>query len=142
VEPVAALRELAVFYHPELAGRIFAGELPDLLPETGIERYDAILLSAVIMHIPDAELPGAAAAIRARLALSGTLLISFSVGRGDVAAGAERDAAGRLMLVRPAGRIRLLFERLGFSAVGEWESADGLGRPDVSWQTLCFRYDG
>ena len=73
VEPVAALRELAVSYHPELAGRVFAGELPGLLPATGIERYDAILLSAVIMHIPDAELPDAAAAIRDRLVPGGTL---------------------------------------------------------------------
>ena len=113
-----------------------------MLPETGIECYDAILLSAVIMHIPEAELPDVAAAIRDRLVPGGTLLVSFTVGRGDVAAGAERDAAGRLMLVRPAGRIRLLFERLGFSVVGEWESADGLGRPDVSWQTVCFRHDG
>ena len=55
LEPVDQLRAAAVARHPELAGRIVA--LPaEAHAEANPAAYDGILLSAVLMHIPDSEL--------------------------------------------------------------------------------------
>jgi len=56
VEPSAGLRQQALAAHPELSGRVHDGFLPGGLPRQLQEKYDGILLSAVIMHIPDATL--------------------------------------------------------------------------------------
>jgi hypothetical protein len=47
---------------------------------------------------------------------------------------------GRLMILRPASRIKLLFERLGFEVTGTWESVDALGREGFRWVTIVFSY--
>jgi hypothetical protein len=67
VEPSAALRERALANHPELEGRLFHGFLPVGLPPDIRPTYDGTLLSAIIMHIPDAELFDAAFQIPERL---------------------------------------------------------------------------
>lgn len=142
VEPSSGLRERAAALHPELAGRIFDGALPDGLPAQVAGPYDGILVSAVLMHIADADLFDAAFAIRERLKAGGKLLVSIPIHRGDVLPRGDRDAAGRLMIMRSPARLKLLFERLGFALESEWSSADSLGRPDVAWATLYFRYNG
>jgi two-component system sensor histidine kinase YesM len=73
---------------------------------------DGVVLSAVIMHIPDSKLFDTALAVRARLKDGGRLVLSTALERGDAQAGADRDASGRLMILRPASQVRLLFERL------------------------------
>jgi SAM-dependent methyltransferase len=138
VEPSAALRECALADHPELEGRLFHGFLPGGLPPDIRPTYDGILLSAVIMHIPDAELFDTAFQLRERLGRGGRLLLSMPIERSDVAPGDERDRLGRLMILRPVAQVKLLFERLGFSLDHEWTSGDGEGR-DVLWATLVFR---
>jgi hypothetical protein len=94
------------------------------------------------MHIPDEELFQSAYQIRELLKVGGTLSVSFPVKRGGISAEDGRDSAGRLMRIRPASRIRLLFERLGFELSGSWESNDSLGRPDIRWTTLVLTYRG
>jgi SAM-dependent methyltransferase len=138
VEPSAALRERALANHPELEGRLFHGFLPGGLPTDIRSTYDGILLSAVIMHIPNAELFDAAFQLRERLGRGGRLLLSMPIERNDVSPGDERDKRGRLMILRSVAQVRLLFERLGFSLDSEWTSADGEGR-DILWATLVFR---
>ncbi len=64
------------------------------------------------------------------------------VARGHDSAGEGRDTRGRFMILRPASRVRLLFERLGFVLQSEWNSADAASRPDVSWTSLLFRCSG
>ncbi len=54
VEPSAGMRQQALAEHPELSGKVHDGFLPGGLPRQLREKYDGILLSAVIMHIPDA----------------------------------------------------------------------------------------
>jgi hypothetical protein len=44
---------------------------------------------------------------------------------------------GRVMILRPAAEVKLLFERLGFSPDHEWTSSGGEGR-DILWATLVF----
>jgi hypothetical protein len=90
------------------------------------------------MHIPDSELFDAGLAVRERLKDGGKLLLSTPIERGDTPAGSDRDEAGRLMILRPAAQVRLLFERLGFMLKSEWTSADAAGRSDVLWVTMHF----
>jgi SAM-dependent methyltransferase len=140
VEPSAGLRHRAAVLHPELSGRLFEGELPADLPPPLAGPYDGVVLSAVIMHIPDSELFDAALAVRDRLKDGGKLLLSTPLERGDTPAGSDRDESGRLMILRPASQVRLLFERLGFILKSEWTSGDAAGRSDVLWVTMHFQY--
>jgi len=140
VEPSAGLRHRAAALHPELSGRLFEGKLPSDLPPSVAGPYDGVILSAVIMHIPDAELFDAALAVSERLKDGGKLLLSTPLERGDTPAGSDRDESGRLMILRPASQVRLLFERLGFVLKSEWTSADAAGRSDVLWVTMHFQY--
>ncbi len=140
VEPSAGLRHRAAVLHPELSGRLFEGALPDGLPPPVTGPYDGVVLSAVILHIPDSELFDAALAVRERLKDGGKLLLSTPLERGDTPAGSDRDESGRLMNLRPAAQVRLLFERLGFVLTNEWTSADAAGRSDVLWVTMHFQY--
>ena len=140
VEPSEALRSRCAALHPELAGRVHEGQLPGPLPAEASGRFDGVLLSAVLMHVPESEIFESALAIRERLKDDGSLLISIPVQRDDVSRGTERDAFGRLMVVRPATRVRLLFERLGFQTKSEWTTADYAGRAGVLWATMHFVY--
>jgi SAM-dependent methyltransferase len=140
VEPADAMRGRAAALHPELAARLLAGELPDSLPAKADGPFDGILLCAVLMHIPENELFDTALALRERLKDGGSLLLSTAVQRDDLPPNADRDAAGRLMLIRPASRVRLLFERLGFQLMSEWATSDAAGRAGVLWSTMHFTY--
>lgn len=142
VEPSARLRQHALARHPGLSGRIFDGALPDRLPVETDGPYDGILVSAVLMHIPDAQLFDSAYRIRERLAPFGSLLVSIPVQRNDVAPGEARDTSGRLMILRSPAQVTLLFERLGFTLESQWRSSDALGRPGTLWQTTHFRLSG
>jgi hypothetical protein len=144
LEASEALLQKAIEEHPELRGRLFSGSLPAAVPrdQIPVPHFDGLLLSAVIMHIPDEELFQSAYQIRELLKVGGTLSVSFPVKRGGISAEDGRDSAGRLMRIRPASRIRLLFERLGFELSGSWESNDSLGRTDIRWTTLVLTYRG
>jgi SAM-dependent methyltransferase len=138
IEPSESMRNAAVAAHPDLSARLFAGNVPGGLPSTLPGPWDAIMLSAVIMHIPDAELFDVALELREQLAVGGKLLVSAPETRPDVSPGASRDNRGRLMIVRSPTQLRLLFERLGFELENQWTSADSTGRPFL-WTTLLFR---
>ena len=140
VEAAEALLWNARELHPELRDRLYHGSLPEGLPELPVNKFGGILMSAVLMHLPDEELFRSALRIRELLNLSGKLVLSVPVERPDITNG--RDTDGRLMLIRPVSRIRLLFERFGFEQTGTWESNDALGRPGIRWATLVFTYRG
>jgi SAM-dependent methyltransferase/SOS-response transcriptional repressor LexA len=104
------------------------------------ERFDAVVALAVVMHIPDQDLFEFAFQVRDLLEKGGTFIVSVSTGRTGLDA-AGRDGHGRLFNERPAGELRLLFERLGFRFVAQHDAEDGLGRPEVRWFTLVFRLE-
>ena len=142
VEPSPEMRKCALAAHPELEGKLFEGSLPRGMPGSIAGKYDGIILSAVLMHIPDPDLFDTAFVVRDLLVDGGKLLVSIPVERSDVPAQQDRDKFGRLMIIRSSAQIRLLFERLGFTTESEWNSADALGRDDIFWATLFFRYSG
>lgn len=133
IEPVAAFREAAVTAHPELAGRIEDGALPQTGPAFG-GGFDGVMCTAVLMHLQDTDLLDAALAIRRLLKPRGRLLLSIPASRSDVRDD-HRDEGGRLFSPYTADEISLLFERLGFAPIGRWDTEDVLKRSGTSWRS-------
>ena len=50
----------------------------------------------------------------------------------------ERDAHGRLFKTYPPGFLRLMFERLGFSLMDQWDNTDTMGRQGVQWVSMTL----
>ena len=136
VEPVDALRAQAFRLHPELAGRIAAGALPAVGAPFG-GNFDGVLCSAVLMHLPQAELFDAAFALRSLLRPHGRLLVSVPLSRGETLQH-DRDANGRLFTPLVPEALQLLFERIGLQLLGRWDSGDALQRDGTRWSTLLF----
>lgn len=136
IEPTSGLRASAVAAHPELTGRIEAGSLPDIGAPFG-GRFDGVLCSAVLMHVPDSQLFDSALAIRKLLKLHGRLLLSLPMTRGESLVD-DRDANGRLFQSYSPEEITLLFERIGFQLIGRWDTEDSLARTGTSWYTLLL----
>ncbi|HEY5307763.1 MAG TPA: class I SAM-dependent methyltransferase, partial [Casimicrobiaceae bacterium] len=136
IEPVAELVEIAVRSHPELQGRLASGSLPDLGTPFG-GGFDGIVCSAVLMHVPQADLFDTAFALRASLKPHGRLLVSLPLARDDIQAD-DRDANGRLFKTYAPEYLQLLFERIGFQMIGRWDGGDALGRAGMRWYTLLF----
>src|SRR6056297_2698656 len=159
IEPVEEFSKLACNSHPELEERIFSGSLPEDVPELPVDKYDGILVSAVLMHISEGRLFDAAYKIRSLMKIGGVLLVSVPIERDDLVqfsavlnddqngstghiTGETRDTKGRLMNIRPEARIRILFERLGFDTESRYYSEDRLMRSGIRWVSIVFRYRG
>jgi SAM-dependent methyltransferase len=140
VEPSREMRARALAAHPELTGRLFGGALPRELPAAVSGKYDGIILSAVLMHVPDEDLFDFASSVRDLVRENGKLLILIPTERADVAADRDRDAYGRLMVLRSAAQVRLLFERLGFTMEQESHPPDRAGREGTLWTTLILGF--
>ena len=139
VDATAELVEWAQQAHPTLAERVQQGALPDLgMPFHG--EFDGVLCSAVLMHIDTADLLNAALSIKSCLKVNGRLLVSIPTHRAD-ADDQERDAHGRLFKSYSPGYLRLIFERLGFTLIDQWENEDAMKRRGVDWVTIDFRND-
>lgn len=136
VEPVDALRAEAVRLHPELATRVCGGALPNVDTPFG-DAFDGILCSAVLMHLPEADLFDTAFTLRRLLRPHGRLLISLPLARGDVPSG-DRAPDGRLFKTYTPDYLQLLLERVGFHQIGRWHTGDALGRAGTAWYVLLL----
>ncbi len=131
------LVELAQQLHPELRGKVVHGLLPDFeVPFGGA--FDGVVCCAVLMHIDSTELFSAALAIKRCLKVNGRLLISVPSQRADAGA-SERDSNGRLFKTYAPGFLQLIFERLGFSLINQWENPDAMKRQGIEWVSLLFQ---
>ena len=136
VEPCQELIDLALKYHPELSGKLFQGSLPDLDDKFN-EKFNGILCSAVLMHIPKEHLSDTAFSIKRALKPGGYLLISVPRA-GPKTDNQFRDEHGRLYHHYSPEYLQLLFERIGFQLNGSWETKDGLGREGRTWTVQLF----
>ena len=136
VEPCAELRTVAVERHPELAGRLQPGALPDLGRPFGGE-FDGVLCSAVLMHLPLDEMPVVAAAIRNVLRANGRLLLSIPHDRPGRDA-ENRDVHGRLYTPLLPEDVQSLFEGVGFHLREKRDTGDRLGRVGYLWYSFLF----
>lgn len=129
--------ELAQQIHPELQGQIIQGLLPDFEVPFGGD-FDGVLCSAVLMHIDATELFNAALSIKRCLKVNGRLLISVPSERAD-SDSQDRDSNGRLFKKYHSDYLRLIFERLGFSLIDQWDNSDAMNRDGVRWVSLLFQ---
>jgi SAM-dependent methyltransferase len=136
IEPVEELRSAAVALRPELANRMFPGELPGLRVE-GLGRFDGVICSAVLQHIPHEQLFDSILRIRELVEVGGRALVSIPVLRPELTSDG-RDAMGRLFNRVETDELRSLFERAGFSGLARWADEDALCRPGHRWETLLF----
>lgn len=139
-EPSSAMRAESVAAYPQTGGKIFNLGLP--LPETADVGgpFDAVVCSAVLMHIPEAELFDAAFSLKRVLREKGQLWISVPAVRPGLDA-EHRDEVGRLFKPLLPEYLVLLFERLGFQLVRQWKNNDRLGRPGIEWNSFLFELD-
>jgi SOS-response transcriptional repressor LexA/SAM-dependent methyltransferase len=99
-----------------------------------VERFDAIVAIAILMHIPDQAFFDFAFQVRSLLKPRGRFICSFCAGR-------ESSATDpRLYVNREPGEVRLIFERLGFVVLTQEDTEDSLKR-GIRWTTLVFGYD-
>lgn len=137
VEPSSTLRDSAVHFHPELAGKVLEGALPEL--SVSKAAFDAVLCSAVLMHVPSSELFDSALNIRDCLKANGRLLLSLPLERGDIN-DTNRDQHGRLFSPYTPDQIETLFTRLGFVLISRWDTDDALSRTSTTWFTQLYEY--
>lgn len=118
-EPAAGMRAEAIRAFPDLERRIFPFGLP--LPEDADVggQFDGVVCSAVLMHVPEADLFDAAFSLKRLLREKGKLWISVPGARPGLNA-EDRDDAGRLFKPLHPEYLVLLFERLGFQLLRRW----------------------
>lgn len=128
VEPVSELREVAQRLHAEAPVTWVADALPGLAQLAG--PFDLLLLSAVWMHLDEAERGQAMQRLHALTAPGGRLVITLRHGPppGD-----------RHMFDVPADETVMLAEHCGFQVVHVGAGADQLGRDEVHWSTLMLQ---
>jgi SAM-dependent methyltransferase len=143
LEPVAEMRAEALRLHPEVEGRLFEGALPDGLPSLDAlgGPFDGLLSSAVLQHLPRADLPAAVASLRGLLRAGGRALVSVRVWRPDLDEGTGRDPFGRLFNGVTADELRALFEPAGFRTLSRSEDPDPDAPDRVRWAALLFERD-
>ncbi|MFM8618907.1 MAG: class I SAM-dependent methyltransferase [Opitutaceae bacterium] len=131
-EPSAGMRAEAERAYPALAGRIqpFALPLPDSAEIDG--PFDGVVCSAVLMHVPPAELPAAMASLRRALRSGGRLWLTVP-GRRPGLDAAERDEGGRLFRDLEPEPLVELCRNNGLRELTRWDEPDRLGRIHIRW---------
>ena len=116
------------------AACLSTSSLPRLREING--HYDAVLCSAVLQHIPDADLKLSLQRLCSLCKPGGHILISVPA-RYPVNA-EQRDANGRYFAVRPVQTYSDILRNLGMQLQETQKSTDGLQRPGIAWQVLLF----
>lgn len=131
VEPTAALRLAAINLHPSPRIEWLDSALPDLSGLAGREgRYALVLLTAVWMHLDEAQRRRAMPRVAAFLRPGGLMI--FSLRHGPVPAGRRMFEVGieETALLAAAAGCRCVFQQEG--------RGGGLERPGVYWSRLAF----
>lgn len=136
VDAAPELVALAQDLHPSLEGRISQGCLPGLSPSFRAQ-FDAVLCSAVLMHLDVAEMPSAAAALRQCLRGGGRLLISVPVERQGLD-GSSRDPEGRIFSLQSPQQLQSVFESAHFRLLEETTNEDAMKRQGISWISQLY----
>ncbi|MDD5090342.1 MAG: class I SAM-dependent methyltransferase [Candidatus Wallbacteria bacterium] len=136
IEPCSELREKTYEKYPDLKSRITEAGLPDPgYPFGG--GFDAIVCSAVLMHLQKENLPDAVAGLKLLLKHSGRALVSVPYTREGVTE-ERRDDHGRLFSELSAEELERVFAQSGFRLCEKWINEDSLKRQGFSWVTMLF----
>jgi len=137
VDPTDSFVQASQTLHPELKDRVTVGGLPKLSPPFG-GQFDAVLCSAVLMHIEVRHLLPSALSIKKCLKPGGRLLYSVPSKRLDIVAD-QRDANGRLFVSGQSDRLNAIVEQLGFTLLFNTENLDSMGRSEVEWVSSMWQ---
>ncbi|OKI10201.1 SAM-dependent methyltransferase [Streptomyces sp. CB02923] len=130
VEPVPELRRVARRLHPTPAIRWLADSLPALPGLAGETGFDAILLSAVWMHLAEEDRPPAMRRLHDLLAPGGRLFLSLRHGP---------PPTNRRMYDIPTHETVTLAEQHALRSIRLRDNGtDHLGRGDIHWTGLAF----
>lgn len=131
VEPTPELRSEAQRLHPHPAITWIDDSLPDLDRVHAIgERWDLVMLTAVWMHLDEAQRERAMARVAPLLRPDAVMVLSLR--HGPV-------PAGRRMFEISAAETRELARRHGLVTIHDSEHKALLGGPAVWWSRLAFR---
>jgi SAM-dependent methyltransferase len=136
IEASISMLNIAKKNYPKLAIRVWLDSLPDLKTIED-ESYDAVLCSAVLMHINEDELPIAIKNISRIVRKKGKLLISVPSVRNDVDPETSRDQYGRLYNNYSSRLYIEMFKLAGFRLVFQEENKDAMKRK-FNWITIGF----
>ncbi len=144
VDASNAMIACARSYHPETADRLFQAAFPlEQSPEhakTVLQLpFDAVLLLATAMHIPDNELETILNQVRAMLVPSGILILSSSSGRSGIEN--DRDPNGRLFIERTPKALTALLQKHRFGLLAARQDKDSLSRA-IAWNEFVCEKAG
>lgn len=153
IEPNGSMRDRALASHPALAGRIREGTLPGLArPFCDVHAggFDAVVCSAVLMHLSPEALPGALMELAAQLCTRGwdavapgacaapRLFISVPEMDRELLS-ADRDVDGRQFFNHAPGLIEQFLQAAGMTLHRSHTSDAVLKSAGTLWHTLVFR---
>ncbi len=136
IEASISMLNVATKYYPKLAIRVWLDSLP-YLKTIEDKSYDAILCSAVLMHISEDEMPIAIKNIARVIKKGGKLLISIPSIRDDVNLDTLRDRYGRLYNNYSSSLYLEMFKLVGFRLLFQEENKDAMKRK-FNWITMGF----
>ena len=144
VEPNEAMRNSALARHPALLGRLRSAALPELgLPFEDLrpEGFDAVVCSAVLMHLDSQELPAALQAMVRQLRAPGsaaTLLLALpEMDRTWLKL--DRDRDDRKFHNHSPSDVQDILARAGLVLERSFTSDVVLKSAGTLWHTLVFR---
>jgi SAM-dependent methyltransferase len=132
IEPVDEMREGAMRLHPSPRIEWLADTLPGLpIMRTRGQTFDAVLATAVWMHLDDAQRAEAMPVVASLVAPGGVLILSLR--HGPI-------PTGRRMFDVSAGETISLAAREGLTClVNALTGSTQAHQPDVTWTRLGFR---
>ena len=134
IEPHDGMRARALERHPRLAGRIAAVSLPAIgQPFAG--GFDAIVCSAVLMHLSEDALPASLAALDAVLRPRARVLMALPEMQAGLLVDG-RDPDGRAFANHAPEHVRRSMAELGFALAHREELATP--STDTRWRVLLF----
>lgn len=136
IEPSDVLRNITVRKNPCLCERLECGNIPGLINPFNM-KFDGVVCSAVLMHVPFEFLDESIKAIKCILREKGRVLASIPVRRDDINED-NRDNFDRLYTKLSVDLLIQLFENNNFNLLNNWSNHDSLGRKGIEWATLLF----
>ena len=140
VDPCQELLDQASENYPKTRGKTHVDVLPDL-KTVKKGKYDGVLCSSVLMHLPEELLFDSIYALRGILKEKGRMLMSVPLPDPTIDEQTHRDPNDRLFNGVPPEKFQLLFERVGFKLINRWDNDDSLGRATRRWATLLFELE-
>ena len=120
---------------PDITNHFFCAALPKLeLPGDLNRSFDAIILIAVWMHLPQTTYEDTIRSLCTFLKPGGTLILSYSITQ-------RNEKSERYFEDIDRERLKNLFQNFRFKQIAEHTNADGLNKREIKWVTEVYKYD-